>query len=169
MSIADRLAVLVESGAPSFHALGLGAFAVSSIAEAARVVWSQRLMGPLKVNQAEVLVWISVPSAALLLAASAVVELPAMLRMGASPPLLQLAGATCVSCLVNITSYAAIATTSSLTFKVAGCVKNLAVVWLGVVVHSDRVSRPQVRRQAGNRGSANLRCTCRGSNKSPVR
>lgn len=46
-----------------------------------------------------------------------------------------------MSCLVNLTSYMAIATTSSLTFKVAGCLKNLGVVWYGVVVHHDHVTK----------------------------
>lgn len=45
-----------------------------------------------------------------------------------------------MSSIVNLTSYVAIATTSSLTFKVAGCLKNLGVVWYGVVVHNDHVT-----------------------------
>lgn len=45
-----------------------------------------------------------------------------------------------MSGLVNFTSYLAISTTSSLTFKVSGCLKNLAVVWYGVATHGDVVT-----------------------------
>lgn len=48
--------------------------------------------------------------------------------------------AGCMSGLVNLTSYLAIATTSSLTFKVSGCLKNLGVVGYGVMAHGDVVT-----------------------------
>jgi len=49
-----------------------------------------------------------------------------------------------MSFLVNLSCFFAIQTTSSLTFKVAGCVKNVAVVWYGVVAHGDHISVLQV-------------------------
>lgn len=44
------------------------------------------------------------------------------------------------SAAVNVTSFLAIRLTSSLMFKVTGCMKNVAVVWLGVLM-GDKVRR----------------------------
>lgn len=79
------------------------------------------------------------PTALVLLAAGAAYEGPAMLAAAAgggggglalvaADPWFFLA-AFAASALVNITCFVAIQTSSSLTFKVAGCVKNVAVVW----------------------------------------
>lgn len=199
--------MLVESGTPAFHVIGLVCFALSSFSEAGRVVWSQRLMGSDKFNQAEVgpglplaampcmgcmcalcaanahgvtprhnvalciaslrtlaavqrayilsmcsvqlflqvLVFVSAPTSLLLFLASAYYEVPHIIRQGVTPPLLPLLAASIVSALVNITSYAAIASTSSLTYKVAG-----GQLWAAV----GRRALPT---------AAHLCCPCQGS------
>lgn len=136
--------MIVESGTPSFQLLGFLIFAASSASEAARVVGSQLLLGRERFNQAEVLVYVSTPSAVLLLLGSAVLELPKMRERGVVPPVLLLAFSSTVSCLVNLASYAAIGSTSSLTFKVSGCVKNLAVVWFSTLAYAEHVAIAQV-------------------------
>lgn len=94
-------------------------------------------------NSAEVLVYIGIPAALVLMGSSIVLDGPAMLALASklwqiNPALFLKAWA--VSSAVNLTSYMAISTTSSLTFKVAGCLKNLVVVWYGVVVHQDHIT-----------------------------
>lgn len=89
------------------------------------------------------LVYIGIPAALILTGSSVLLDGPAMLALTsklwqANQALFLKAWA--VSSAVNLTSYMAISTTSSLTFKVAGCLKNLVVVWYGVVAHQDRVT-----------------------------
>lgn len=70
---AARSAVLIESATPAFGLVGLVAFMCSSITEAGRVVGTELLLGPTgRYNTAEALVFIGVPTSAVLLAASAV-------------------------------------------------------------------------------------------------
>lgn len=136
-------AVLIESGTPAFHLVGFLSFFVSSLTEAARVIGAQILLDGERYNSAEALVYVSGPSGLLLLTCSALFEgdavaarLPVVLTQHPSVLL-----APCIaSGLVNLTCFAAIQTTSSLTFKVAGCLKNLAVVWYSVAAHGDVVS-----------------------------
>ncbi|GFR52179.1 hypothetical protein Agub_g14716 [Astrephomene gubernaculifera] len=149
-------AVLVESGTPAFSGLGLAAFMGSSLTEAARVVGAELLKDGSQYNTAESLVYVGGPTALLLLAAAAIWEWPAMLAatyastaerpMGlalvAADPWVFLA-APAVSSLVNASCFFAVYATSSLTFKVAGCVKNVAVVWYGVLAHGDTVTALQ--------------------------
>lgn len=52
--------------------------------------------------------------------------------------------AFCMSALVNLTCFFAVELTSPVTFKVAGCVKNLIVVWYGAAVHGDHVTVTQI-------------------------
>ncbi|KAF6258385.1 triose-phosphate transporter family-domain-containing protein [Scenedesmus sp. NREL 46B-D3] len=137
-------AVLVESSTPSYSVYGLLLFLCSSLTEAGRVVCSQLLLGPYKFNSAEVLVYVGAPSALALVGGSLLLDGAPMLefagKLYATQPMIFLqAGA--VSSMVNLASYLAISTTSSLTFKVAGCLKNLAVVWYGVAFRGDRVTQ----------------------------
>lgn len=84
------------------------------------------------------------PSALVLVAGSLLLEAPAGMLAGGQALLASSPGyllrASAMSAAVNLTSYLAIATTSSLTFKVAGCLKNLGVVWWGVAMHGDTVT-----------------------------
>lgn len=136
-----------ESGTPSFSMVGLLMFTTSCATEAARVIYSQLLLGPEKFNTAEVLVYVSAPCAALLLGSSFLFEWQGVVALGpkllADSPLSFLMPFV-ISFFVNLSSYYAIATTSSLTFKVAGCLKNVGVVWYGAAVHAEHVSVVQM-------------------------
>ncbi|KXZ47736.1 hypothetical protein GPECTOR_33g618 [Gonium pectorale] len=147
-------AVAVESGAPSFSMLGFLAFMASSLTEAARVVGAELLRDGSRYNTAETLTYVGLPTAALLLLGAAIWELPGMmaataagggsgLALVAADPWVFLA-APAVSALVNMSCFFAINATSSLTFKVAGCVKNVAVVAYGVLVHGEAITTLQV-------------------------
>ncbi|WIA13658.1 hypothetical protein OEZ85_007220 [Tetradesmus obliquus] len=136
-------AVLVESGTPSYSVYGLLLFLGSSTTEAGRVVCSQLLLGQYKFNTVEVLVYVGIPSALALVGGSLLLDGAPMLalaaKLWATQPVAFLQ-AWAVSSMVNLVSYLAISTTSSLTFKVAGCLKNLAVVWYGVAFRGDHIS-----------------------------
>lgn len=143
----------METGAPSWSALGAALFIGSSFTEAARVVGSQRLMTTHHFTSLETLVYVSLPAAALLIGGSLLTEGtgPRLLGGGAAgaaaalaPVASQLAYAGALSFLVNLTSFWAISATGSLTFKVAGCLKNLAVIWYAVAVSHEHVSGGQL-------------------------
>lgn len=144
---ARRAAVLLESGAPSFHWYGLLLFLISCFTEAARVVWSQVLLGRQNYNSAEVLMYVNAPAGVLLAAASALFEGPKGIWVALAnatlynPRLLVLALTS--SIVVNLSSYIAIAATGSLTFKVVGCIKNVGVVLYGALVYGDHVTSLQ--------------------------
>ena len=130
---------------------------MSAVLEAGRVVTMQRLLsgagggGGTRAKQptlrpltpAEMTVYMGPPTGALLLAASAVVERNGLIRGGgfsiAAAHAPAIAAALFTGFLVNATTAAAIATTSSLTFKVMGTLKNTAVV-LGGVAAGDVVT-----------------------------
>ncbi len=106
----------------------------------------------LRFNGAEALVYVGGPSAAVLLVASVFWEDmgPGAAGWGvilSHPRPFGLAILT--SFLVNLSCFFAIQLTSSLTFKVAGCTKNVFVVWYGMVMHHDRVTVKQVREGEG--------------------
>ncbi|GBF98138.1 sugar phosphate phosphate translocator [Raphidocelis subcapitata] len=147
-------AAVLETGAPSWSVLGAALFVGSSFTEAARVVGSQRLMTKHHFTSLETLVYTSLPTAALLLAASLAFEGtgPLLLSAGTlegaaaalAPFSRDLAYAAALSFAVNLSSFWAIASTGSLTFKVAGCLKNLAVIWYAVAVGREHVSGGQL-------------------------
>jgi len=146
-------ATAVETGAPSWSTIGAALFVGSSFTEAARVVGSQRLMTTHHFSSLETLVYVSLPASFLLIGASLLTEGTGKLLLGAGlagaraalePVQLQLAYAAVLSFAVNLTSVWAIGSTGSLTFKVAGCLKNLAVIWYSVAVSREHVSGGQV-------------------------
>lgn len=87
--------------------------------------------------------YVATPSAVTLIAGSLILEAPHGMLMAAQvmwqTHKAAMLKAWFMSSLVNLTSYMAISTTSSLTFKVAGCLKNLVVIWYGVVAHGDHI------------------------------
>lgn len=126
---------------------------LSSLTEAARVVGTERLMRVHYFNHLEALLYTSLPAGLALIAASLATEGtgPLLLAGGAAgakaalaPLAPALAYAALLSFAVNFTSYWAISSTGSLTFKVAGCLKNLAVIWYSVAVAAEVVSGGQV-------------------------
>lgn len=100
-------------------------------------------MSACRFNSAEALLYVGMPSALVLVGGSLLLDGPEMLAVAAKlwqTGAMEFLRAWSMSSLVNLTSYLAIYTTSSLTFKVAGCLKNLVVVWYGVVVHGDNIT-----------------------------
>lgn len=140
--------VMVESGTPAFSSWGLLSFLISSLAEAARVVGAEVLLGSSqRFNSAEALVYVGGPTAILLLIGSFIWEdmgptSDAWTMLATMP--WSFFAAFAMSFLVNLSCFFAIQYTSSLTFKVAGCVKNIVVVWYGVAAHNEHVSPSQM-------------------------
>ena len=148
---------------------GLVSFLVSVALEAGRVVYMQRLLSgsggqkqarardlgrgarPAPVrpySSLEVCAFLGPPTGLVLLACSAAFEWraglsTAGLAAAAAHPA-RLALALAMGFAVNATTAAAIAATSSLTFKVWGTAKNAGVVALGVVLEGDEVSAAQL-------------------------
>lgn len=130
-----------------FDLVGFMCFMLSALSESLRVLYVQMLHGKLHFNAVEVLVYLS-PGTAMLLAIGACVwELDGLTaydggfyKVAQSPG--QYLLASCAGFAVNVTTYWAIEATSSLTFKVFGCVKNALVVWAGVLM-GDKVSHRQ--------------------------
>ena len=159
MCAGTAFATVEEVRGAAFSWRGTGQFMTSAVLEAGRVVAMQRLLSgggagggssratarptlrPL--TPAEMTVYMGPPTGVLLLAAAAVVEREGLLHGGglsiAAAHLPAIAAALLTGFLVNATTAAAIATTSSLTFKVVGTLKNTAVV-LGGVAAGDVVT-----------------------------
>ena len=135
------LATLIESGTGSFSWLGFACIFFSTFLEALRVVYTQQLLSSLRYNPVEVVVWLGPPTALILFTASYIWEAEGLMRVGFSlikaKPLWYLT-AVSLGFVVNVAAALGIQKTSSLTFKVVGCVKNTAVVWFGILL-GDRV------------------------------
>lgn len=168
IALGTGAATLLEAGAPSWSALGAALFVGSSLTEAARVVGTQRLMAVHHFGSLEALLYTSLPAGALLIGASFAAEgtWPLVAKAGAAaaaarsgggglaaaaaaaiaalPAGRALALAAALSFAVNLTSFWAIWAGGPLTFKVAGCLKNLAVIWYAVAATRERVSMGQV-------------------------
>lgn len=91
----------------------------------------------------QVLLFVGLPTGVMLAAAAVPSEGAGLAKYGwaiarENPGLLGLLALS--SAAVNVTSVLAIRLTSSLMFKVTGCMKNVAVVWLGVLM-GDKVRR----------------------------
>ena len=102
-------------------------------------------MGELRYNVFETLVYLSPVTGTILLLLSLSMEWEGMMAPGGgfdkvlAKPGLYLT-ATVMSFLVNLFTYLAIMHSSSLTFKVVGCVKNAALVMFGVMFMGEHVS-----------------------------
>ena len=146
MSAGTAAATVVETGMPGFAWQGFGAFMLSATFESIRVVLIQLLLGQLQFNAVEILVYLGPPTGALLLAAAAIWEQDAFFGPGLSlmahKPVLYTA-AILLGVGVNLTTAVAIKATSSLTFKVFGCIKNTLVVVVGVLL-GDRLAPEQM-------------------------
>ena len=142
------LATVLESSTAGFSWLGFTCFNASVLLEAVRVVCIQSLLGRLRYNEAEVLVYLGSPTAVMLLLASAVWERQGLTKPGGGFALLHgsygviilamLLGAT-----VNLATALAIRASSGLTFKVFGCLKNVFVILYGMS-RGDHVSAAQL-------------------------
>ena len=135
-------------GTAGFSWTGFLSFTLSAFLESARVVYIQLLLQGLHWNAVEVLIWLGPPTAAVLLAASLVWEWEGLTKphgggfqIMASKPLL-FAAAMFMGWAVNMSTAFAISATSSLSFKVFGCLKNTLVVVLGCM-QGDRLHAAQ--------------------------
>ncbi len=146
VSCGTGLATLVETGSGTFSWPGFACIFFSTFLEAVRVVMTQQLLGSLKFNAVEVVVWLGPPTAIILFAASFVWESEGLLKHGfaliQAKPFWYL-GAVSLGFVVNVAAALGIQRTSSLTFKVVGCVKNTLVVWCGILL-GDRVEGLQM-------------------------
>ena len=146
----SAVATAAETGSAAFSWAGFGLFAGSAVLEAGRVVAMQALLSPSPrasstspLSPNEVTAYVGPPTGLLLLLAAAAVEGPAQRGGGldraraAAPAVF---AALLTGYAVNATTAAAIRATSSLTFKVAGCLKNTAVVAAAVVAGGDVVT-----------------------------
>jgi len=143
IAVGTSSAVLVESATPTFQLIGILLFLGSSSTEAARVVGTDVLLSSSRFNPVETLVYVGAPTAAVLLMLSLVFE--GEIFWGSAGALLvqhpvPFLYAFALSFLVNLSAYFAIQSTSSLTFKVAGCLKNLGVILYGMFFMLERVT-----------------------------
>ena len=146
VSCGTGLATLIESGTGAFSWLGFACIFFSTFLEAVRVVMTQQLLGSLRFNAVEVVVWLGPLTALILFSASFIWEAKGLTEYGfalvRAKPLWYL-GAVSLGFVVNVAAALGIQTTSSLTFKVVGCVKNTLVVWCGMLL-GDRVEGLQM-------------------------
>lgn len=141
-------AAILESRTGHFSSVGLAHFLLSAVAEASRTVLVQLLLGEMKYNAVEALVYLS-PCTGICLALGAVLwewdglmsPYGGMYKVSCKPQLYMLAAAG--GFMVNLTTFWAIKATSGLTFKVLGCAKNSLVVCAGVLL-GDVISRQQL-------------------------
>ena len=147
VSFGTGLATVIETGLGSFSWLGFVCIFFSTFLEAVRVVYTQQLLGSLRFNAVEVVVWLGPPTALILFAASAVWEYEGLRDHGfaliGAKPLIYLF-AIVLGFGVNLSAALGIQATSSLTFKVVGCVKNTIVVWCGILFLGDKVEGLQM-------------------------
>lgn len=138
ISVGTAVATLVESSSLAFSWLGFSCILLSTLLEAGRVVYIQLLLGgSLNFNAVEITVWLGPPTAAILFAGSYLWEYDGLMRLGFAlirvKPLWYTL-ALLLGFAVNMSTALAIQATSSLTFKVVGCIKNAVVIWFGVLL-----------------------------------
>ena len=140
------IATFVESNSVGFSWFGLQIMIFSALLEAIKVVYIQKLLGSLDLTSVEMVVYLGPPTAILLGSASWLLEGQGLKEYGVSRmqrrPLFYLA-ALLGGFGVNLSTAFAIQASSSLTFKVWGCMKNTAVVIFGCLM-GDVLDRWQV-------------------------
>ena len=144
--LGSSIATFVESGSAGFSWYGFWLMVLSALLEATKVVYIQKLLGRLDYDSVETVVYLGPPTAILLASASWMIESEGLSSTGLAciqrRPLLYVL-ALLGGFGVNLTTAYAIKTTSSLTFKVWGCLKNTAVVVAGCFL-GDRLDPWQV-------------------------
>lgn len=141
-------AAFLESQTSHFSFVGLAYFFVSAVSEACRTILMQLLLGNMRYNAVEALVYLSPATGVCLALCSALFEWDGLIAphggfsIALSNPV-RFALAAAGGFVVNLTSYWAIKATSGLTFKVLGCVKNAFVVFAGVLM-GDVISGKQL-------------------------
>lgn len=135
--LGSGLATFIESNSAGFSWYGFGLMLFSALLEAVKVVYIQKLFGKLNYSSVELMVYLGPPTAFFLGTASWFLEGRGLIDYGfqsvkKDPHIYILAILGGFG--VNLTTAYAIKATSSLTFKVWGCVKNTAVVVIGCLL-----------------------------------
>lgn len=146
IALGTALTTAAEAGTGHFQWLFFIAFATSVVFEGIRVVLTEILLGQSRYNVMEALVYLG-PFTFLLLAGGAYMfEWQGLSTQGLAVFLhcpQKFAVAMLMSFLVNLLCYLAIRHVSATSFKVAGCLKNVLVVWLGIL-QGDLVSEREL-------------------------
>lgn len=135
---------MASVGEGSFNPLGLGLMLLAEVAEATRLVLTQKLLKNLKFGVVEGQYFMAPISALWLFSAAGVSELPRALRKGAlaiplSAPGLFFASAA-LGFAVNIATFLVIKTTNSVTLKVCGTARNAGLVVWSALFMGEHVS-----------------------------
>ena len=135
-------------GTGTLSLLGLAAMFASEVAEALRLVLTQKLLRNMKFHPVEGLMYFA-PACTLWLTLGALIfEVPRLRSDGGLAAIAghpaHFAAAAVMGFSVNALAYAVIVTSSSLTLKVAGAVKNSIVAYCGVLLFSESVSATQL-------------------------
>lgn len=134
-------------GNATFSFVGVTAMMLSETAEALRLVLTQKLLANLKFHPVEGLMYLAPACCFWLTVGALFVEVPAMRADGAFRTLADNVGTFALAAVlgfgVNTLAYAVIITSSSLTLKVVGTVKNGLVAYFGVLFYAERVTALQ--------------------------
>ncbi|KAL4426658.1 hypothetical protein ABPG77_004714 [Micractinium sp. CCAP 211/92] len=136
IALGTYTATASEAASGHFQWLSFLAFAASVVFEGIRVVMTEKLLGQAKYNVMEALVYLGPFTFGILAAGAYVFEWEGLCTQGwavmqARPHDFLVAMAICF--LVNLFCYLAIKYVSATSFKVAGCLKNVLVVWGGIL------------------------------------
>lgn len=136
IALGTYTATASEAASGHFHWLSFLAFAASVFFEGIRVVMTEKLLGQAKYNVMEALVYLGPFTFGALAAGAYAFEWEGLRTQGwavmqSRPHDFLVATAICF--LVNLFCYLAIKYVSATSFKVAGCLKNVMVVWGGIL------------------------------------
>lgn len=136
IALGTYAATASEAATGHFHWLSFAAFATSVVFEGIRVVLTEKLLGQARYNVMEALAYLGPFTFAALASGCFLFEWEGLTTTGwvvlqAHPWDFVLA--TAISFLVNLFCYLAIKYVSATSFKVAGCLKNVLVVWGGIL------------------------------------
>lgn len=135
---------IASYGEINLSVIGVVFMFMSESFESTRLVMTQILLVGLKFHPIEGLMHLAPACTMWLFLGVLILEWPTMAKEGAlglmqAKPLLYMSAAAMGFC-VNALAYVVIQTTSSLTLKVLGTVKNAMVVWIGVVFLRDVIT-----------------------------
>lgn len=149
LTISVGTCITCAGSAESWSIIGFGMMLISMMMEGVRLSLTQFLLQDLKFNVFEGLYVLAPASAMWLSVATLIVEVPSMLGRGDAfydgvaelVPVLVLSGTMGVC--VNIVSYYLIQLTSSLTLKVITTIRNVGVVFIGIIFFNETVTNTQ--------------------------
>jgi drug/metabolite transporter (DMT)-like permease len=132
------------SFSPHISLIGVFVMLMSEIAEAVRLVLTQFLLKDLKFGVIEGQYVLSPASTCCLFFASAFTEIPSIIKDGGWKSICNnpwmFISASVLGLVVNYLTYFVIQVTSSLTLKVLGTLRNILVIFAGVLFYSERIT-----------------------------